>query len=66
MTRFASCPDYQDCYEYHGSTMIERIRKAAGRTIKRDWILFDSVEEAQEFFNTNCISFGGWHVQSTC
>ena len=53
MTRLALYPDYQDCYEYHGSTTIERIRQEAGRTIRRDWLLFDSVEEAQEFFNSN-------------
>jgi hypothetical protein len=56
MTRHSFYAHYQDCYEYHGNTMIERIRKEAGRTIKRDWILFDSVEEAQEFFNNNCAS----------
>ena len=62
MTRYEFYPDYRDRYEYHGSTMIERIRRAAGRTIKRDWILFDSVEEAQEFFNTSCMTFGGGYV----
>jgi len=55
-TRYAFYDHYQDRYEYHGNTMIERIRKEAGRTIKRDWILFDSVEEAEEFFNNNCAS----------
>jgi len=53
MTRLEYYSNYQDCYEYHGSTTIERIRKQAGRTIERDWILFDSVKEAQEFFNNN-------------
>jgi hypothetical protein len=42
--------DYQDNYEYHGNTTIEVIRKQDGITIDRDWILFDSVEEAQDFF----------------
>jgi hypothetical protein len=54
MTRYAFYAHYQDCYEYHGSTTIERTRKEAGRTVKREWILFDSVEEALEFFNNNC------------
>ncbi|MBW2574939.1 MAG: hypothetical protein JRC89_12185 [Deltaproteobacteria bacterium] len=54
MTRYAFYAHYQDCYEYHGNTTIERTRKEAGRTIKRDWILFDTVEEALEFFNSNC------------
>ena len=56
MTGYALFPDYQDFFEYHGNTIIERIRQEAGRTIKREWILFDSAEEAQEFFNDNCIT----------
>ena len=56
MTRYACYDQYQDRYEYHGNTIIERIRKEAGMTVQRDWILFDSVEEAQEFFNNNCVS----------
>jgi len=45
--------DFQDHYEYHGSTTIERIRKKEGVTIWRDWIIFDSVEEASQYFNDN-------------
>lgn len=51
MTRQDSLPDYQNCYEYHGNTTIEVVRKQDGITIDRDWILFDSVEEALDFFN---------------
>jgi hypothetical protein len=51
MTRHELYPDYNECYEYHGNTAVEITRKQAGVTIKRDWILFDSVEEAQEFFH---------------
>jgi len=54
MTRHELFPDYQNSYEYHGNTTIEITRKQAGITIKRDWILFDSVEEAQEFFHASC------------
>jgi hypothetical protein len=54
MTRFAFYAHYQDRYEYHGSTTIEKTRKVAGKTVKKEWILFDSVEEALEFFNNNC------------
>ena len=46
--------DYQDYYEYHGNTAIEVTRKLSGKTIKRDWILFDSAKDAQNFFNDNC------------
>jgi hypothetical protein len=41
-------------FVYHGSTTIERVRKEAGRVLFRDWLLFDSVEEAEEYFNTDC------------
>jgi hypothetical protein len=54
MTRTISNQDYYDCYEYHGNTTIELTRKQNGHTIWRDWILFDSVEEATEYFNDNC------------
>jgi hypothetical protein len=50
MTRFETYPDYHECYEYHGNTAVEITRKQAGVTIKQDWLLFDSVEEAQDFF----------------
>ena len=49
--------DYQDYYEYHGNTAIERTRKQGNMTIKRDWILFDSTEDAQNYFNDNCDDF---------
>lgn len=51
MIRYESYPEYQNFYEYHGNTSVEIIRKQDGVTIARDWMLFDSVEEAQEFFN---------------
>ena len=46
--------DYQNCFEYHGNTAIELTRKQEGITIFHDWILFDSVEEASEYFNDYC------------
>ena len=63
MTRHESYPDYHECYEYHGNTAVEITRKQAGVTIKRDWILFDSVEEAQEFFHDDGNSCEGHYVQ---
>ncbi|UCF90334.1 MAG: hypothetical protein JSW39_18825 [Desulfobacterales bacterium] len=54
MTKYVSHPDYYDCYEYHGNTTIELIRKQAGETIWRDWIIFDTVEDAAEYFNDSC------------
>ena len=63
MTRKESYPDYQCCYEYHGNTTVEFTRKQDGITLKRDWILFDSVEEAQEFFYNDYDADGGYYVQ---
>ncbi len=51
MTRYVTQPQYCDCYEYHGGTLIERVRRHDGATVWRDWLMFDSVEEASEFFN---------------
>jgi hypothetical protein len=54
MTRQEYYEDVCDRFEYHGSTAIEYTRKAYGKTVKREWILFDSVEEAAQFFNDSC------------
>jgi hypothetical protein len=51
--------DYYDSYEYHGNTAIEITRKQGGSTVKRDWILFDSVQEAQDYFYDNCNDYTG-------
>jgi hypothetical protein len=40
-----------ESFEYHGNTSVEHIRRHGGVTILRDWIIFDSVEEAEAFFN---------------
>lgn len=45
---------YFEYFEYHGNTAIEWIKKRGKRIIGREWILFDSVEEAKEFFNDYC------------
>jgi len=55
MTNNISYPDYHDCYEYHGNTTIELTRKQDGMTIWRDWIIFDTVEEATDYFNDACV-----------
>jgi hypothetical protein len=48
---------YQDVFEYYGNTEIVRIRKQNGTTIREDWLVFNSVEEAMEHFNTKCGEF---------
>ena len=47
----------QDHFEYFGNTEIERIRMQGEKVIKHDWIMFDSVDEAMEFFNGRCGEF---------
>ena len=45
--------EYQEVFEYHGNTAIERTRMQDG-SVEREWILFDSTEEAVEFFHEVC------------
>lgn len=45
--------DYHESFEYHGNTAVEVNLKKNGVTIKRDWIFFNSVQEAQDFFYDN-------------
>ena len=48
---------YTDChdhFEYFGNTEIERIRMQGDCVIKHDWIMFNTVDEAMEFFNDRC------------
>jgi len=50
MTKSEHFTEYQDHFEYYGGTMIEHIRSQNNQVLRHDWILFDSVEEAQEYF----------------
>ena len=43
----------QECFEYYGSTIVERIQRYRGTVQNRDWLLFDTVEEAEDFYNEN-------------
>lgn len=54
MTRMIDTPEYKDFFEYHGNTAIEVTRKKNGRTISHDWLIFDTVEEAEHYFNDYC------------
>ena len=51
MTRCEFDQPYREYFEYHGSTIIERTLKQFDQIVRRDWLLFDSVEEAQAYFN---------------
>ncbi len=43
----------QEYFEYHGSTIVERIQVVNGIAPQRDWLLFDTVEEAADYYNEN-------------
>lgn len=51
MERQTTYPDYKEAFEYHGSTTVEITRQRGGRVIWKDWLIFDSVEEASTFYN---------------
>jgi hypothetical protein len=57
MTKHIFNPDYHDCYEYHGNTTIELTRRQGEITLWRDWITFDTVQEAADYFNEHCSSY---------
>ena len=54
---------HNDFFEYYGNTEIMRIRKQNGTIVRRDWLIFDSVEEAMEYFNTECGELVGYYQQ---
>lgn len=54
MTRLTNYPSYDDMYEYFGGTTIQWTRTKADQTVWRDWLLFDSIEAALEFFHECC------------
>jgi hypothetical protein len=54
MTTVQPGTDYKDLFEYHGNTTIERVRTRGESVIWRDWIVFNTVEEAETFFNACC------------
>jgi hypothetical protein len=54
-------PTCHDFFEYYGNTEILRIRNQNGTSAKQDWLIFDSVEEAMEYFNTICGELVGYY-----
>ena len=45
---------YQDHFEYCGGTFIKLTRRKLGETVWQDWLMFDSIEAAFEYFNDCC------------
>lgn len=54
MVKMEVYPSFLDYFEYDGGTNIRLIRKQSGQTILQDWLMFDTVEAALEYFNDCC------------
>jgi hypothetical protein len=54
MKKDLSYSNYHEIIEYHGNTEVERIRKQCDEIIEHDWLIFNSVDEAMEYFNEKC------------
>lgn len=53
MTHTVAYSDYRDVLEYHGNTAVELKREKNGVVVSRQWLLFDSVCEAESYFYEN-------------
>jgi hypothetical protein len=53
MTYLQTNQGAQEAYEYHGSTAVAWVRKKNGM-VERQWLYFDSVQEAADFFYDYC------------
>ncbi|MEJ2477632.1 MAG: hypothetical protein P8Y40_09070 [Desulfobacterales bacterium] len=54
MTKQSIYPNYDDHFEYDGGTAIRQTRKKADETVWQNWLLFDTIEAALEYFNDCC------------
>gem|GEM_PF-257418 len=61
MRKYEIYPTYSDFFEYHGSNEILRIRKQYGTIIRKDWIVFNSPDEAMDHFNNKCGEYIGYY-----
>ena len=62
MRKYEFYTEFQDYFEYDGDTEIQRIRKQYGKTVRRDWIVFSTVKEAMDYFDTRCGEFIGYYL----
>jgi hypothetical protein len=62
MRKHEMYPGYHDRFEYWGTTEIKRIRIRGAKAIRRDWIIFDTDDEALEYFNEKCGGFEGYYA----
>jgi hypothetical protein len=61
MRKYELYSTYSDAFEYYGDNEILRIRKQYGMIVRRDWLVFDSPEEAMEHFNDKCGAYVGYY-----
>jgi hypothetical protein len=54
MVKLSIYPNYDDHFEYDGGTAIRQTRKKADETVWQNWLLFDTIEAALEYFNDCC------------
>lgn len=59
MRKYELYQEFRDLYEYHGKNEIERIRIKAGQPIRRDWFVFNTVDDAVIFFIKKCGAIEG-------
>jgi hypothetical protein len=65
MRKYEFYPCYRDLFEYSGSNEIERVRIKGGDMVRRDWLVFNSSDEAMMFFNQRCGAFDGRYEGSS-
>jgi hypothetical protein len=61
MRKYELYSNYSDAFEYYGNNEILRVRKQYGMIVRRDWLVFNSTEEAMEHFNTKCGAYIGYY-----
>ena len=55
MVRCLMYPNYTDNYYYEeGSTTIALERNNSGKIVYRNWLQFDTPEQAQKYFEEKC------------
>ena len=66
MRKLEVYPDYRDLFEYYGNKEIERVRIKGGQPIRRDWFVFETVDDAKFFFSERCGHFGYDRGRAIC
>ena len=61
MRKYEHYRSYSDAFEYYGNTEILRVRKQYGMIVRRDWLVFNSPEEAMKHFKTKCGAYIGYY-----